>query len=239
MVTLSSPIFLTIIQARMGSSRLPGKSLRELNGKPLIDHVIERALSAFEKERTVLATTDKTEDNELASHVIKRFGIEVYRGDSDDVRSRFLQIGEMWGAEAITRITADDPFKDPLHLKLSQESLLVSDADYYNNFEPKIYPIGMDVESFRFKALQTNAKVDYSIESIEHVTFGLRKQASLKRLHQSGIPEFITTRLTIDTERDFMFCERVAEKIGIGENFDWNTTRRALISLGINGSREG
>jgi spore coat polysaccharide biosynthesis protein SpsF (cytidylyltransferase family) len=237
-VDLTSPIFLAIIQARMGSSRLPGKSLRELNGKPLIDHVIERALFAFEKEKTVLATTNRAEDDELASHVTKRFGIEVYRGDSQDVRSRFLQIGKMWGAEAITRITADDPFKDPHHLRLSQESLLVSDVDYYNNFEPKIYPIGMDVESFRFYALQTNARVDHSIESIEHVTFGLRKQASLRRFHETGVPEFITTRLTIDTEKDFMFCERVAKKIGLGENFDWHSTRRALISLGINESRE-
>jgi spore coat polysaccharide biosynthesis protein SpsF (cytidylyltransferase family) len=238
-VNLSTPIFLAIIQARMGSSRLPGKSLRELNGKPLIDHVIERALFAFEKEETILATTNRIEDDELASHVSNHFGIEVYRGDSDDVRSRFLQIGKMFGAEAITRITADDPFKDPHHLKLSQESLLMSDADYYNNFEPKIYPIGMDVESFKFNALEENAKVDNSLESIEHVTFGLRKQANLKRLHQSGAPEFITTRLTIDTEIDFMFCEKVAEKIGLGQNFDWQTTRRALISLGVNESREG
>lgn len=239
MVNLSTPIFLGIIQARMGSSRLPGKSLRELNGKPLIDHVIERALFAFGKEETILATTNRIEDDELASHVSKHFGIEVYRGDSDDVRSRFLQIGKMFGAEAITRITADDPFKDPHHLKLSQENLLMSDADYYNNFEPKIYPIGMDVESFKFNALEENAKVDHSLESIEHVTFGLRKQANLKRLHQSGTPEFITTRLTIDTEIDFMFCEKVAEKIGLGQNFDWQTTRRALISLGVNESREG
>lgn len=145
---------LGVIQARMGSSRLPGKTLKDLNGKPLIDHVIERALFVLKIDQIVLATTTNIEDDQLVSHVSKRYGIAVYRGDPDDVRSRFVQIGARWGAESIIRITADDPFKDPEHFLLSHQTLLVSNADYYNNFEPLIYPIGMDVECFNTRLLK-------------------------------------------------------------------------------------
>lgn len=230
---------LGIIQARMGSRRLPGKTLRDLNGKPLIDHVIERALFVLKVEQIVLATTTNIEDDQLVSHVSKRYGIAVYRGDSDDVRSRFVQIGAQWGAESIIRITADDPFKDPEHFLLSQQTLLVSNADYYNNFEPQSYPIGMDVECFKYEALERNSREDQSSESLEHVTWGLRRGLYYKRTHERRTPEFIATRLTIDTEMDFGFCNNVAEKIGHGEKFDWNTTRRALMSLGGHESKAG
>lgn len=230
---------LGIIQARMGSRRLPGKSLRNLNGKPLIDHVIERALFVLEVEQVVLATTTNIEDDELVSHVAKRFGIEVYRGLSLDVRSRFVQIGLQMGADCIIRITADDPFKDPEHFLLGRQRIFVSDSDYYNNFEPKIYPIGMDVECFKYEALERNSREDQTTESLEHVTWGLRNGLNYKRTHEYRTPEFISTRLTIDTEVDFDFCNNVAEKIGQSENYDWNTTRRALINLGVHESKEG
>ena len=229
---------LGVIQARMGSRRLPGKSLRELNGKPLIDHVIERALFVFEVEQVVLATTTETEDDELASHVSKRFGIEVYRGLSHDVRSRFVQIGAQRNAECIIRITADDPFKDPAHFLLGRQRMLESNSDYYNNFEPQIYPIGMDVECFKYKALEQNCREDQTSESLEHVTWGLRRGLNYKRTHDYQTPEFISTRLTIDTEVDFAFCSTVAEKIGQGAKYDWSTTRRALISLDVHEPKE-
>lgn len=222
---------LGVIQARMGSRRLPGKSLLNLFGKPLIDHVIERALFVLEVDQVVLATTTNSEDDKLASHVSKRFGIDVYRGLSNDVRSRFVQIGAQWGAESIIRITADDPFKDPEHFLLARQRLLVSDADYYNNFEPQIYPIGMDVECFKYKALERNSIEDQSLESLEHVTWGLRKGLQYKRVNDYQTPEFVSTRLTIDTEVDFAFCYKVAKKIGRSRNYNWETTKEALMSL--------
>ena len=236
---IDTKMILGIIQARMGSSRLPGKTLRELNGKPLIEHVIERVLFVLDAKKVVLATTTNIEDDILVSHVLKRYGIKVYRGHPNDVRSRFVQIGAQWGAETIIRITADDPFKDPEHLLLSQKNLLVSNADYYNNFEPQIYPVGMDVECFKYEALERNSREDQSSESMEHVTWGLRRGLYYKRAHEHRTPEFIGTRLTIDTEKDFAFCNNVAEIIGPGENFDWGTTRRALMSLGVHESKEG
>ena len=234
----STHLTLGVIQARMGSSRLPGKSLRNLFGKPLIDHVIERALFVLDVDKIVLATTTNSEDDVLVSHVSKRFGIDVYRGLSHDVRSRFVQIGAQKGAECIIRITADDPFKDPEHFLLAKQRLLLSNADYYNNFEPQIYPIGMDVECFKYEALERNSREDQTSESLEHVTWGLRKGVNYKRTHENQTPEFISTRLTIDTEMDFAFCNKVAEKIGQGEKYDWNTTLRALKSLEVNDPKE-
>lgn len=229
---------LGVIQARMGSKRLPGKSLRNLFGKPLIDHVIERALFVLEVDQVVLATTSNSEDDELASHVSKRFGIEVYRGLSRDVRSRFVHIGAQRSAEYIIRITADDPFKDPQHFLLAQQRLLESDADYYNNFEPQIYPIGMDVECFKYEALVRNSMEDLSADSLEHVTWGLRRGLDYIRIHEYQSPEFISTRLTVDTEADFAFCSAVADRIGKVGKYDWNTTRRALISLDVHEPKE-
>ena len=223
-----------VIQARMGSSRLPGKSLMKVGNKLLIDHVIDRCLAAVPANSVFLATTDQNEDKILVDHVASKYGLEVFQGDREDVRSRFEAVAREYFLNKIVRITADDPFKDPKHIGESIRALNEDNVDYYNNFEIPVFPIGLDVESFRTKALLDNIQKDSSNEAKEHVTIGLRKSLTLVKKFCQGEPEFTNVRLTIDTPTDLEFCKRLLEINPDMENlaFDWATTRDALVALG-------
>ena len=223
-----------IIQARMGSSRLPGKSLMRLGSKTLIDHVIQRCLASVTLNQVYLATTNQQEDKVLVEHVAEKYGIKIFLGDRSDVRSRFAAISKDHSLSKVVRITADDPFKDPAHIQESIRQLDLGGIDYYNNFETPVFPIGLDVESFRTKALYDNIRLDASSESMEHVTLGLRNSPNLVKKFHQGNPEFTEIRLTIDTLSDLEFCNRLLEVNPEMENtaFDWPTTRAALIALG-------
>jgi spore coat polysaccharide biosynthesis protein SpsF (cytidylyltransferase family) len=222
-----------LIQARMGSSRLPGKTLMNLGGKPLIDHVIERCISTIAIDDVVVVTTNLKEDNVLETHIREKYSIHTYRGDSLDVRSRFEAVAKEYGFEVIVRVTADDPFKDPNHIQEAIQALDSEAVDYFNNFEIPIYPIGLDVESFKAEALFQNIEVDKSEKSKEHVTYGIRHSPHFFRRYKSGEPEFTKIRLTIDTAEDFSFCSKLLEiNPEMGRSaFDWAATREALQSL--------
>jgi spore coat polysaccharide biosynthesis protein SpsF (cytidylyltransferase family) len=222
-----------LIQARMGSSRLPGKTLMDLGGKPLIDHVIERCISTVAIDDVVVLTTNLKEDNVLETHIRNKYSIQTYRGDSLDVRSRFEAVAKKFGFEGIVRVTADDPFKDPNHIQEAIHALEGEKVDYFNNFEIPIYPIGLDVESFKSDVLFQNIQTDNSEQSKEHVTYGIRHSPHVVRRFKSGEPEFTKIRLTIDTEEDFVFCSKLLEiNPEIGRSaFDWAATREALQTL--------
>lgn len=220
-----------LIQARMGSSRLPGKSLMNLGGKPLIDHVVERCIAGVPIDKVVVATTNLKQDDVLETHIREKFPIHVYRGDSFDVRSRFEAVAKKFEFEGIVRVTADDPFKDPNHIQEAIKALEDDEIDYFNNFEIPIFPIGLDIESFNTEALFQNIQIDKSDNSREHVTYGLRHSPQFVRRYKSGLPEFTEVRLTIDTQVDFDFCSRLLEinpEIG-RSGLDWATTREALL----------
>jgi spore coat polysaccharide biosynthesis protein SpsF (cytidylyltransferase family) len=220
-----------LIQARMGSSRLPGKSLMNLGGKPLIDHVIERCIAGVPIDKVVVVTTNMKQDDVLETHIRGKFPIHVYRGDSFDVRSRFEDVAKKFEFEGIVRVTADDPFKDPNHIQEAIKALEDDEIDYFNNFEIPIFPIGLDIESFNTEALFQNIQIDKSDNSREHVTYGLRHSPQFVRRYKSGLPEFTEVRLTIDTQADFDFCSRLLEinpEIG-RSGLDWATTREALL----------
>jgi spore coat polysaccharide biosynthesis protein SpsF len=142
-------------------------------------------------------------------------------------------VAKEYGFEVIVRVTADDPFKDPNHIQEAIQALDSEAVDYFNNFEIPIYPIGLDVESFKAEALFQNIEVDKSEKSKEHVTYGIRHSPHFFRRYKSGEPEFTKIRLTIDTAEDFGFCSKLLEiNPEMGRSaFDWAATREALQSL--------
>lgn len=198
-----------IIQARMGSGRLPGKSMMAIGNFRLIDWVIRYTTMAFDPTDVVLATTTREEDDQLVDHVTRYWGIGIYRGSAQNVLSRFVEISEIYNFETVTRITADDPFKIPSHLIRSRDVLVQEGFDYYCNFVPQIYPIGLDVESFRTDALIDSANSPSEM-AIEHVTFDLRESPKYRRLFEKGEKFLPSTRLTIDTYQDLKFCRKIA-----------------------------
>jgi spore coat polysaccharide biosynthesis protein SpsF (cytidylyltransferase family) len=222
-----------VIQARMGSNRLRGKSLMKVGSKPLINHVVTRVQAADMDAKIVLATSSHIEDDILVEYVLDNFNIEIYRGSPLDVRSRFIEVGRKFQLETIVRITADDPFKDPSHIRNSVSIMKANDAEYYNNYENHLFPIGLDVECFKTSALIANAKAEQLPESIEHVTTGLRNDIELKKIYADGFSEFSDIRLTIDYQSDLDYCNnliRIKPEMGDGA-FNWETTRSAILEL--------
>lgn len=163
---------IVIIQARMGSSRLPGKVLADINGLPMVAHVLERARSITGVDDVVVATSDATVDDPLAEHVNVRLGAPVYRGSEHDVLGRFHGAARAHSAEVVIRVTGDCPLLSPEVSARVLEGLLAAGAgvSYSSNLFPRTYPRGLDTEAFFFEALETAFAHATSPADREHVT---------------------------------------------------------------------
>ena len=221
-----------VIQARMGSRRLPGKSLNTLRSKTLIDHVIERAVEVRSADEVVVATTDLSEDDILVAHIDNNWKniVEVYRGSSLDVQSRFLEVARAKNARLIARYTADDPFKDPEIFSLGFQMIEKTGADYVSVATEPI-AVGLDVEIFTADALERARVEGFSDIAMEHVTTYLRESKQIARFGLS-IPSLQSPpfRLTIDTEKDLEMMGQLAgaiDELGF-ENFGHENTLRAV-----------
>jgi len=171
-----------IIQARMGSSRLPGKSLHLIEGYPLLWHVISRIKKCNHISKLIIATTTDPRDN-----AIEKFAqaetIKCFRGSEHNVLDRFYCCAKAHTADIIVRITADDPFKDP---EIIDNAIRIfkknnGTVDYVGNTHPPTYPLGLDVEVFSFKALEKAWKETTDVYDKEHVT-----QYMLRNLTSDG-----------------------------------------------------
>jgi len=142
-----------ILLARMGSSRLPGKSITEIYGKSAIGHIIER-MQAFEPlDEVVLATPYTPQDIPLQEDGAK-YGAKIYKGSEEDVLDRLYQAAKAHRAEIIVHIGGDQPFADPALMQQALDILLEKDADYVHNFATQTYPSGQEQDVFRFSALE-------------------------------------------------------------------------------------
>jgi spore coat polysaccharide biosynthesis protein SpsF len=152
----------------MGSTRLPGKVLRDIGGKSMLEHVLERARAACELDKIVVATTENEEDDEI-ERVAEGMGITVFRGSEHDVLDRYYQAAKAHGANPVVRLTADCPLLDPDEVDRVVRSFAASpDLDYLGT--GKTYPEGYGTEVFTYEALQ-RAWEEASLSSErEHVT---------------------------------------------------------------------
>ena len=202
---------IAVIQARMGSSRLPGKVLMELAGQPVLQRVYERARVIEGLDGVVVATSDLAVDDALAGYCDDR-GIPVFRGDEGDVLGRYRRAAEAHGAQAVMRITADCPFLDPRRSTQVLQAFEEGDVDYACNIEPPFLPDGLDTEVI---STQTLARLDSEVaepELREHVTLFVRRNLGHFRtrcLH--GSPDWSHHRVTLDTSQDLERLQRLAE----------------------------
>lgn len=210
-----------IIQARMGSARLPGKTLADLAGKPLLQRVIERSVSIPRVEQVVVATTKLTEDDPVADCVVA-CGATVYRGSPDDVLDRFVQAARQVDAKVIVRITADNPFVDPAvcDLVLGEFLRLAPDVDYVTNTLEPTWPDGLDVEVFSRAALERAGREARLPSEREHVTPYIYTHPDRFRIvkvkHASDLSGL---RWTVDYPQDLVFARAVYERLDDGSIF--------------------
>jgi len=199
-----------ILQARMSSSRLPGKVLKPLLGQPMILRQIERLRRCRELDRIVVATSEDPSDEVLAE-TLAGAGVEVVRGPLDDVLGRFLKAVEVLGLEGdLVRLTADCPLADPTVIDACVALRREGGLDYASNGQVRTFPRGLDVEVFTVEALRRAAAEATSAYDREHVTPWLyRPEAPFRRGDLVQAPDRSEFRWTVDLPGDFAFVERV------------------------------
>lgn len=209
-------MILAIIQARMGSTRLPGKILKEILGQPLLLHLINRLSQARKVDKIVVATTSAEADNPVEK-LCREKGHNCFRGSENDVLDRFYQAALASGAgdgDAIVRITGDCPLLDPEVVDGVIGLFVESGADYASNVNPPTYPDGLDVEVFAFTALETAWRKASLVSEREHVTPFLRNNPqSFKQANLENNRDLSDLRWTVDEEEDFAFVNSVYEKL--------------------------
>lgn len=204
-----------IVQARTGSTRLPGKVLRPLLGRPMLARVIERLLRAKTLSGVVIATTTLPQDEPLA-RLCGEMGIPAARGDEADVLGRYLAAADSVGARVVVRVTSDCPLIDPEVLdRLVATFLAAPDAlDYVSNTIERTYPRGLDAEVLPRRVLERLGRDSRSAEEREHVTLHLLRHRDRYRIAQvRADADYSGHYWTVDTEEDFRLVERIYEEI--------------------------
>lgn len=208
----------TVIQARSGSSRLPGKVLKFVSGKPLLIIMLERVARAKRIGELVVATTESPADDVIADLCAVN-GFQVFRGDEQDLLDRHYQVGRKFGADAVVKIPSDCPLIDPA--VIDQTIAAYEDQpdayDYVSNLHPPTHPDGNDVEVIRFSTLELawkEAKKDFERE---HTTPFFWEQSERFRLlnvaWETGLDYSQSHRFVLDYPEDFAFIEAVFNEL--------------------------
>jgi len=213
-------MILAIVQARMGSTRLPGKVLKKVCGKPLIEILLHRLSRAKKIDKIILATSVSKENDSL-TETVEKLGFEVFRGSEDDVLDRYYEAAKPYSLEAVVRITGDCPIIDPQLVDEVIGLYQENKVDYVSNTEPSTYPDGLDTEVFSFIALETAYnKAEESFER-EHVTPFIRTNGQFKLANYSNEIDLSGERWTVDEPEDFEVIENIINHFLPDLYFSW------------------
>lgn len=208
-----------IIQARMSSTRLPGKVFADVCGQPLLHHVVCRARRARTPDQVVVATSDRPADDVVA-RFCEMSAVPCFRGSEEDVLDRYCHAARHFKAEAVVRVTADCPLLDPDVIDRVVQAFLAGDQDYVSNTLDRTYPDGLDVEVFSFAALARAWREARLPSEREHVTPYIWKHPELFRLGNVKQDEDLSDlRWTVDEPRDLEFVRAVYRWLGPRSDF--------------------
>ncbi|NNE73474.1 MAG: glycosyltransferase family protein [Acidimicrobiales bacterium] len=207
-----------VIQARMGSTRLPGKVLRPLHGRPVLDWVIRAARQAEGVEHVIVATTTEADDDVVAAHAASA-GVSVVRGSVDDVLSRFLLAADVPDADGrvpdgIVRLTADCPLLDPALIATVAAAWRASGVDYASTITPRCLPRGLDVELISRRSLFEIDQVAQGVDRTHVTSFVYRNPSRFSILGVTVHPAADDLRVTLDTVEDARLLDALTERLG-------------------------
>lgn len=216
---------IAIIQARMGSTRLPGKVLCEISGRPMLEWVVQRARRAKHLDAVVVATTVDPADDPVAAFCASQ-GFDVYRGSLHDVLDRYYQAALLFKADIVVRITADCPLIDPGLIDDTWEHFVQAKADFATNRLPppwgRTYPIGLDTEIATFAALETTWRETTSTHHREHVMPYLYENPErFKIVVTNHTEDFGKHRWTVDTPDDLKLVQEIVRRFDGRDDFTW------------------
>jgi len=211
---MKKPRVVLIVQARVGSTRLPGKVLRELAGKPMLERELERLKRCERIDAFVLATSDRAEDDAVGE-IGKRAGFEIFRGSEEDVLDRYSRAAKAAKADVVVRVTGDCPLHDPEVVDLVVARFLEQGVEYAKT--PENYPEGLDTEVCSFEALAISSSEARLPSEREHVTLFVRNHPERFRVDAPwtlGDFDHSSYHWSVDTEDDFRFVEAVYARLG-------------------------
>lgn len=204
-----------IIEARMGSVRLPGKVMMPFSGKPGLELMIERVKRASLVNKIVVATTTNKADDVIVN-LCRKLKVAFYRGSEEDVLKRVVKAGQKYLADIIVRLTADCPLADWRIVDRLVKIYLSGNYDYVSNVIERSFPIGLDVEVFSLKKLETIEKIAKEKIYREHPPYYFYfnpSKFSLKNIKARGRMNQPDLRLTLDTKEDYCLLEKIFEKL--------------------------
>ena len=217
-----------IIQARMGSTRLPGKVLKKIVGIPAIEILLTR-LSHSELINEICVATSHNIENDQLCDAIEQLGYRVIRGSETNVLQRYWVAAEATSADIIVRITGDCPVVDPKLVDKVIELYLNADLDYASNIDPPTFPDGLDVEVFGRSSLEVaklSAKSDFDIE---HVTPFIRN-GNFKKLNLKNVHDTSELRVTLDEPEDLTLLQEIFDRFQPDIHFSLDQVEEFLIS---------
>lgn len=208
-----------IAQGRMGSTRLPGKTMMDVGGEPLIHHFIFRLKHSKKIDEIVIATTADKKDDTIEEFV-RKMGVGCFRGSEEDVLERYYLAARERKADIVVRVTADCPLIDPEIVDRAITEFLNQDIDYISNTREPTFPHGMDVEVFSMEALERAFKEAKLPSEREHVTPYIWKNTDIFRVKQFYNKENLSNyRWTVDHKEDLEVVREIFKEFGTDRVF--------------------
>lgn len=208
-----------VIQARMGSSRLPGKACLPLGGKYAVEQVLDRVKLSDEVDEVVIATSTEKQDDIIEK--LLSDGSNIFRGSEEDVQSRMFKASEKFNADTVVRITGDCPLISPKIIDAVIEKLHDEELDYCTNVLERTFPRGFDVEAFTFESFKTVKDESSQDYHREHVTpyyteneekFEISGVTSSEVFDETQLRNRADLRLTLDEADDYILLKRIFEE---------------------------
>lgn len=217
-----------IIQARMGSTRLPGKVMKDIGGETMLARVVWRARRAKLLDEVVVATTNKSADTPIIAECGK-LGVPVFRGDEQDVLDRYYHSAQANRAEAVVRITSDCPLIDPEIIDEVIQAFLKAKPDYASNTLNHTYPRGLDTEVMTMTSLERAWHESNKPYHRSHVTpYIYQNPDTFRLLSIKGQVDYSSLRWTVDTREDLNFVRSVYDRFANQDTFGWHDVLKVL-----------
>jgi glutamate-1-semialdehyde 2,1-aminomutase len=209
-----------LVQARMGSTRLPGKVLKSIVNKPMIELLLTRLSQSGKLDEIVVAASEEVKNDKLQS-VVESLGYRCTRGSEKDVLNRFYESAKSIGADVIVRITGDCPLVDSGLVDECIQGYKNSKVDYFSNVDPACYPDGLDIEVISFEAIErANNETDSELDR-EHVTPYIRNSDSFSRSSMQHTEDLSNQRWSVDEPEDLTVVTNIFEYFSPDILFGW------------------
>ena len=209
-----------LVQARMGSTRLPNKVMKLIGGAPMIELLLSRLSQAKEVDEIVVATSVDACNQPLVEHV-RKLGYACEQGSENDVLDRYVQAARAHQADVVVRITGDCPLVDPGLVDEVMRRFKAAGVDYFSNINPPTYPDGLDIEVCTFKALEQASRETSKPFDREHVTPYLRESGRFRTAAVQHNQDLSGLRWTVDELADFSVIEKVFQHFHPRTDFTW------------------